>query len=257
MCRLLRADTFRILHSHWLWIFLGGLLLMSSGLILMQYTAMDYTVPLSRVIFLPMSFYGVIVAALVSLYIGEDFSDGCIRNKLIVGIGRNAVYFSDMGISCLACAALFLITTLFSAVVGYWLFPHDAELAKIVHYIFLGMFMSLAYGCIFSVITLLCRNRTTSVVICMFLAFFMLFLCLHTNQALVQPEYKDGVLNPHYVGGAKRIIYGVLHDLNPTGQAAQLSAMECFHPVRFLICDILWGAVAVVGCAIFRKKDIK
>ena len=64
MRKLLSANSFRIFHSKWFWLCLGGMLAMSVGFIIMQYTAMDYTVPLSRVIFLPMSFYGVTVAAL-------------------------------------------------------------------------------------------------------------------------------------------------------------------------------------------------
>lgn len=49
----------------------------------MQATAMDYTVPLSRVIFLPLSLYGVTAAAFVSVFTGADFSDGFVRIKLL------------------------------------------------------------------------------------------------------------------------------------------------------------------------------
>lgn len=85
MTRLLGADTVRMYHSKCFWMCLGGMLIMAVGFLIMQGTAMDYTVPLSRVIFLPMSFYGVAAAALISMFVGEDFSDGFIRNKLIAG----------------------------------------------------------------------------------------------------------------------------------------------------------------------------
>lgn len=257
MRRLLRADGFRMIHSRELWFCIAGMLLTAAGFIFMQYTAMDYEVPLSRVIFLPMSFFGVAVAALVSLYVGQDFSDGCIRNKIIAGRSRKHIYFSCIVVSCIACAAVFLITTLFTVVVGRHLFSQDVGAPEITQYLVLGLFMSMADGCIFSAVTLLNGNKTTAVMSNMFLAFFMLFLCMHTNQILVQPEFKDGILNPHYASGIKRQIYGILHDLNPFGQAAQLSSMNCLNTVRFIFCDFIWGIITV-GCSrIFGKKNIR
>ena len=86
----------------------------------------------------------------------------------------------------------------------------------------------------------------------------MLFLCLHTNEVLVQAEYRDGVLNPRYVGGARRALCGVLHDLNPCGQAAQLSAWQVWHPARAMAFDVFTIAVTTaLGCALFRRKDIR
>ncbi|MDO5147599.1 MAG: hypothetical protein Q4D60_11420 [Eubacteriales bacterium] len=257
MRNLLRADGARLLRSRTFWLCIGGMLLMAAGFIFMQYTAMDYKVPLSRVVFLPVSFYGIVTAALISLYVGQDFQDGGIRNKVIAGNKRTHVYFSSVIMSCLACAAVFLVTTFFTAITSYGLFSHDAELTEIFQYCILGLFMSLAYGSLFSMIALLCRNKTTSIVLCMFIAFFLLFLCLHTNQILMQPEYKNGVLNPHYVTGAKRWIYELLHDGNPSGQSAQLSAMHCLNPIRFLVCDIIWMGITAACGNIFRKCDIR
>jgi hypothetical protein len=89
------------------------------------------------------------------------------------------------------------------------------------------------------------------------LAFFLLVACLHTNQVMIQTEYKDGVLNPAYVDGFAKVVYSVLHDLNPSGQAAQLSAMEVFQPIRCILCDFLWILIAGAGCTIFNRKNIQ
>ena len=89
------------------------------------------------------------------------------------------------------------------------------------------------------------------------LAFFLLCACLHTNQVMVQPEYKNGMPNPAYVDGIVKAVYGVLHDLNPSGQAAQLSTMDIFSPVRWILCDIFWILTAGVGCALFNRKNIQ
>lgn len=104
---------------------------------------------------------------------------------------------------------------------------------------------------------MLSGNKVTAAVLCMGMAFFMLFACLHTNQIMVQPEYKNGVLNPAYVDGAAKTVYAFLHDINPSGQAAQLSTMEVFHPVRWLICDLGWVLATSVVFVLFEHKNIQ
>lgn len=120
----------------------------------------------------------------------------------------------------------------------------------------LGMGMCLAYGSIYCTITMLCGNKTTAAVLCMGVAFFLLFASLHTNQIMVQPEYKNGAINPSYVDGFAKTLYAVLHDLNPTGQAAQLSTMYIFHHVRFFFCDLAWILPTAIGMFIFNRKNI-
>ena len=256
--RLLGADTVRMYHSKCFWMCLGGMLIMAVGFLIMQGTAMDYTVPLSRVIFLPMSFYGVAVAALVSMFVGEDFNDGFIRNKLIAGRSRKTVFLSTLIVCWAACVILYLITTGFTYFAGRFFFEADITLMDFWRHLLLGILTCLAYGSIFCTVSTLVGKKAGAVLICMGLAFLMLFLSLHTNQVMVQPEYKNGLLNPHYVRGPLKAVYAILHDCNPTGQAAQLSAMHVFQPVRWIVCDLLWMlAAAVLGTTLFQRADIR
>lgn len=258
MRRLLSANLTRLRKDPAPRLFLAGMLLLACGLMFMQHTAMDYTVPLSRVIFLPLSLYGVGAAAFVSVFVGTDFSDGFIRSKLISARSRDDVVVSHILTSCAGCAVVYGAVTLFALAAGALFFQNDVGPARLLEYLALGLGMSFAYGTIFSVITMLSGSKTRAVILCMVLAMLMLFLSLHTNQLLVQTEYKDGILNPHYVGGVRRALYGFLHDLNPTGQAAQLSTWEYWNPLRGIACDILWIAGAgISGSLSFRRKDIK
>ena len=257
MRKLLSADTFRLFHSKWFWLCLGGMLTMSVAFIIMQYTAMDYEVPLSRVIFLPMSFYGAALAAFISLFVGEDFSDGFIRNKIIAGHSRYSIFASNLIISWIACVVVYLIVIFFTVTIGSFFFEINITLNSFCKYLSLGIGMCIAYGCIYCSITMLCGSKTTATVLSMGLAFFFLCVSLHTNQVMVQPEYKDGVLNPAYVDGFAKSVYAVLHDLNPTGQAAQLSAMNVFHPVQWFICNLFWVFATVLGMLCFKHKNIQ
>ena len=229
MIRMLRADLKRLWKSAALRLSLIGMLALASAFMAIQATSMDYTVPLSRVIFLPMSMYGVFMGALVSVFVGMDFSDGFIRNKLLAADHRSSLVLAQILVSCIACAIVYAIVTLFTAGVGQFFFENNVDSLTFIRFFFLGM------G----------------------LAFVMLFLAMHTNSILVQPEFKDGVLNPKYVGGIRRFLSGILHDLNPCGQAAQLSTWEVWNPVRIVVLDLtMIAGMSALGCGLFRRKNI-
>lgn len=258
MMRLLRADFARLWKSRDFRLALAAMLALAAGLMAMQGTAMDYAVPLSRVIFLPLSVYGVVMAAFVSAFVGTDFSDGFIRNKLLATARRDSLVISQIIVSGAACAIVYALVTAFSAGVGQFFFENNVDGKDFALYCLLGMGMSLTMGCLFCVVTLLCGNKTRAIVVCMGLAFGMLFLCLHTNGILVQAETKNGALNPNYVGGLRRVVCSVLHDLNPYGQAAQLSAWMVWHPVRGQAFNMaLIVGLVFLGCRGFRGKDIQ
>lgn len=257
MRKLLAADSKRMIRSRWFWLCMAGMLSMAGVFVVMQHTAMDYTVPLSRVIFLPMSFFGLFAAAFVSLFVGEDFGDGFIRNKVIAGLSRYSIFVSSLLVSSCACIVIYLVVTVFTAGIGSLLFEINIDAPQFFTHLLLGMGMCIAYASIYCSITVLCGNRTTSVVLCMGIAFTLLCACLHTNQVMIQPEYKDGLPNPAYVDGIRKAIYALLHDLNPSGQAAQLSAMVIFSPARWFACDLSWVLAAGICSAIFQHRNIQ
>lgn len=257
MIRILRADMVRLRKSMAFRLSLIGMLVLSVFFMVMQATGMDYTVPLSRVIFLPMSMYGVAMAAFISVFVGTDFSDGFIRNKLLAADHRCSLVVSQIIVSCMGCLIIYITITVFTAAAGRFFFENNVDQAVFFRYFLLGIGMSLVTGCMFSVITMLCGSKTTAVLWCMGLAFAMLFLCLHTNEILVQTAYKNGAPNPRYVSGIRRELCSILHDLNPCGQAAQLSGWDVWHPIRGLLFNVMQIiGLPAVCCVLFRRKDI-
>jgi len=258
LIRLLRADFFRLFRSRWLWLSVLAMLLLSLGFVSMQYAGMDYVVALDRVVFLPLSVYGVIASALISLFVGEDFSDGCIRNKIAAGRSRSAIFLSHLIVSCFSCAVLYFVMLTVTISLGLVFFENNVPVRQLLSLTALGLLTCMAYAAVFSMLTLLIGSRTNGVVICMIVSFAMLFAALHTNQIVIQQPVKDGLPNPHYVSGVARHVYIWLHDLNPTGQAAQLSAMSCQSPLRWMGMTAAWLLIAVVvGTKIFAEKDIR
>lgn len=258
MKRLFRAECVRLRRSAAFWLAMAAMLAVSCALMIMQSTAMDYSVPLSRVVFLPLSMYGIAAAAFVSVFIGADFSDGFIRNKLLAAAKRRDYVLPEIAVACMGCAVIYAVVTLFSAVVARSFFVNDIAPAALGGHFLLGLAMALATGCLFSVIALLCGSKAKSAILCMALAFGMLFLCMHTSEIVSQAPLRGGAPNPHYVGGFRRQLSELLHDLNPYGQAAQLSTWRVLHPACAAIIDLVWiVALPAIGCALFERKDIR
>ena len=258
MIKILRADFIRLRRNSAFWLSLIGMLVLAAAFMSIQATSMEYTVPLSRVIFLPMSMYGIAMAAFVSVFAGTDFSDGFIKNKLLTAKNRSSLVISKITVCCIGCLIVYIIVTVFSVCIGRFFFENNVEAVVFIRFFIIVIGMSIVTGCLFSVITMICGNKTRAIILCMGLAFGLLFLCIHTNEVLVQTEYKEGVLNPHYIGGTRREICSLLHDLNPCGQAAQLSAWEVLHPKRTLIINFaVIASSSTLGSLLFRRKDIK
>lgn len=258
MIRMLKADFIRLRTSFAYRLSLIGMLVLASAFMFIQATAMDYSVPLSRVVFLPLSLYGIVMASFVSVFIGADFSDGIVRNKLLTAKKRSSLVISQIIVSCTGCIIVYIVVTVFSAGIGHFFFENDVISTVFIQFFTIGIGMSIVIGCLFSVVTMICGNKTQAIILCMILAFGMFFVCLHTNQVLIQTEYKNGVPNPHYVGGIRRQIYSILHDINPCGQAAQLSAWNVWHPIRVQVMNLFVIVCAsALGCLLFRRKDVR
>ncbi len=254
---LLRMDLYHAYRGKWIWLCAGAMVCLAAVFCVMQATAMDYTVALDRVIFLPMSFYGIANAVLVSIVIGTNDSDGILKNKIVSGKKRTHIALSGMLTSWAIGLTVYLLTLATSYSLGLSLFKNNVPTPKLVGFVFLGMCTCLAYSSLFCAITMLIGKKAVAVATCSCLAFGLLFLSLHTNSVLAQDRIKDAALNPHYLSGLKRMIYEILHDVNPTGQAAQLSEMKCLHPVRFILTDIISVALfTALGMAGMKRRDI-
>lgn len=256
--RLLRADMHRMLHSRWFVLAMGFMLLSSLFFISMQYNGMDYVVALDRVIFLPISFYGVATAALCSLFTGDDFSGGFIRCKLIAGRSRSAVYLSNVIACAFASLLAYLLMLCLTLGIGVHLFENNVNFDHLLKCALLGMLTCIVQAVIFSSLTMFLQNKATAAAVCMGLAFGMLFLALHTNQIVIQEPIKNDLPNPAYVTGFRRAAWFFLHDFNPCGQAAQLSDMTVLSPTRWIVCDLLWLIVFLpCGAKLFERSDIR
>lgn len=119
---------------------------------------------------------GIVLSVFCSLFIGTEYSDGTIRNKIIVGHTRTAVYLSNLVVCmtagvfiCLSCVAASLLVGI--PLLGY--FQSDIRILLLL--LLCSFVMSFAYAGIFTLIAMLNQNKAIVAVFCILGAFILLF----------------------------------------------------------------------------------
>ncbi|MCI9058100.1 MAG: ABC transporter permease subunit [Oscillospiraceae bacterium] len=230
------------------------------------------SVPLENRYFVLALMPGIVLSAFCSLFVGGEYSGGTIRNKITVGHTRDAVYLASL-CTCIAAGGLACLAYIVPMVVlGIPLLGiFQMELGAVVWFTLCVFVMTGSLCAVFTLIAILNQNRAVTAIICITLAYFLLFLGIYLNSRLTELEIipareyiengqillREAEKNPAYVSGLKRTVYQALYCL-PGCQAVQLvaEAENCpwSLPLISALCAI--GSTAA-GLALFRRKDLK
>lgn len=237
----------------------------------------DFVIPVLDELFV--TYYpliGGLCAILTGLFIGREYSDGTMRNKVIAGHSRTAIYLSNFVVTTAAGCLLNIAWIVPMLVLGIPMFGMFSNPGTIAAYTIVSFFMIAAFTAVFTAFAMLITNKTNSSisVLCMFL--FMLMLGSACYNQLCEPEMIQGgdivvadsgnvsvekmepESNPDYVSGNTRRILAFVKDFLPTGQAIQMSNEEEINPVIMLLYSSAIVVLSTGVCiTVFRKKDLR
>lgn len=269
---LLRADFSRLWRSASFWV---SVLVMAAAAVFelaVSYPHREQPGILDNRYMLFVLMSGVVLAAFCSLFVGAEYSDGTIRNKIAVGHSRANLYLANL-VTCAAAGVLVCLGYILPmAAAGVPLMGgFELPLPSILRFTLCAFLMTASLCAVFTMAALLNQNKAVVAIICIFLAYFLLFLGIYLNSRLTEQaiipaqEYiengqilvREAMPNPSYVQGIKRTIFEILYDL-PGCQAVQLVATAEACPVRLPLVSL--GTIAVstgIGLALFRRMDLK
>lgn len=276
MNRLLASNFSRLLKSKVFWITIAGMLLYGVGTCISSYQNQikyDTAVTLDGIFFLHMILIGAFCAVFCSLFIGTEYSDGTIRNKLMIGHRRSSIYLSNLIVSSAAGLLMCLIYFMTVSAIGIPLFGFLQTDPKIIWLMILNSaLLIISYCSVFTMLSMLSQNKAVVAVISIIGFFVLFFLAMNIYARLSAPEFYESYImgeavgdmtsqamaNPQFLRGSEREIWQFFFDFLPTGQAAQISNLEAVHPFRLPLYSLAALALtAVPGILAFRKKDIK
>lgn len=251
MSKLLRADFACMWKSRMFWLCTAS----SIGMVI--FLAMIEAISSSPdyVIFEGYTYVSMMLSVFVSMYIGTEYSDGTIRNKITAGHSRFAIYFADFIVCAAASVLMYLVSILALAACAaamQWKFIIPAD--KLLLPVMCSFVSIIAYTAVFASVSMLVCSRSVSMVISVFLFIILSAAGMRIDTALSEDEYgyaiEDGVYmdeygeetmhavkNPDYVGGTKRRVYLFLNDFLPTCQMTQLQNFSAYYEMAAAYAD--------------------
>lgn len=284
MSRLFTSTFFRMLKKIVFWILLICMFIYG------VYSASNFASEVSAgfaidgCVFDFVPFMGLVAAIFISLFVGSEYSDGTIRNKLVVGHSRMQIYLANLIVCAFACVLISLAYIAGIIVVNN---SKGGELLTETNVITMclisSLFVSVAFASIMTMLAMLNTNKAGNVVVSMILALVLLVSSSYIYQRLGEPEIYDNYVsvneagiptqveqspNPLYIDGTPRTVLEVVNDLLPSGQAMQLADAFDSEGIahknienasyRWLGYSILVIVVtSSLGIALFRKKEIR
>lgn len=271
MIRLLKAGLFRLKKDilFWLFIFLTiGLAVFT----LVSYIPME-GVTLDNALNNFIAYIGLFIAIFVSIFVGKEYSQGIIRNKIIVGHSRASIFLTNLIISIivsLLCEIIYLtIIFLFGR---HLLGQLQMALSNFIGTLANTVLIIVSFCSIYNFITMLCSEITISTTICivLFIAMFVaqgtFSLIAHSNKYIENVSYdKEGnkhiisqEIDPKYPGEQKIKIAKIIYLAIPQGQAMEIKNNNLDSLQQMNIYSIiLIGVINILGIYIFSKKDLK
>ncbi|MEG1015143.1 MAG: ABC transporter permease subunit [Clostridia bacterium] len=275
MRNLLCANFARLWKNKAFWacmIFMAGFGLFSVG---MRYRNAP-AAPIDQIFFFQAVIIGLVSPLFCGLFLGTEYSDGTMRNKLIVGQKREKIYLSSF-IVC-TCSAVMMVASNYTAVAlaGIPLLGGiEVPMAGFLFMTFTSLMLTVAFCALLTAIGTNVQNKPSSLIANILSVSLLFAVAILINSALNEPEYLidytriisvdpiDGAQlatepNPAYITGATRSIYQIFLDALPTGQAIQLSQMSAPNGLQLPFYSCIISIVSTIaGLWIYRKKDLK
>ena len=133
-----------------------------------------------------------IIPIIVGLFIGTDYSDGTIRNKLVVGHTRINLYLANL-ITCISVSVLiYLAGIAASYITSLICFKNDVlSASETFLFVIAGILITASWTAICTLISMLLHSKAGSVVITLLIACFMAIFSVEIIYALTEPEFLD------------------------------------------------------------------
>ena len=223
---------------------------------------------------------GFLIAIFTSLFVGAEYSDGTIRNKIVAGHSKKNIYLSNLIVSILVGIFLELIYLIVISIFSIPIFGlvqmNFSQLAVILLDIIM---IIIVYSSIFNFIALICSNITISTVSSLLLILIMFVIDMLLSPTANSTEYiqknivmnKKGnvtyevVKNEDYPGKLVQTICKTISNFNPVSQAIEISGNKInmneedfnnmkVYPLYSLGLIII---ITAIGIYLFNIKELK
>lgn len=231
--------------------------------------------PPDGVLFAGTFYLSILIAVIVCLHIGTEYSDKTMRNKIALGHSRSAIYFVNWIVCNIGVFVMYLMYVLVSLISGHVLTNgYLTAPSAMVGDLAISFVITMVYTSVMLMIVMVVQSKSAGAVISLVMAIVAMFAGATVMQKLNEPEYMttdilinyNGDLNdthqpnPAYVSGTEREILLVMADVLPSSQSMQL-AEGSFAPEKLKVLPVYSCVIVLlslgIGIRIFRREDLK
>ncbi len=279
MIKLLSASLQRLFRDKLLWIAAAALFTLSAFMIIKNGISVSDIDAAKNVKSLNSCFFNILpvisffYAVFISFFIGTEYSDGTIRNKIVIGHSRTDIYFSNY-ITCFTGSIIILTAMLCGCAAGVPFFGFwQGGIKDFFIKILLCVFITATFTAILTLISMLSSNKAITVVITIIACLVITILSSTIYNVLQEAEFTrefislsadgkvvlgDEIPNPAYVSGVERKIDEWLLQFLPAGQSILIANEEITNPFMNIVYSVIFTITAnVCGVLAFRKKNLK
>lgn len=215
------------------------------------------------------------VPVLVGNFVGTEYSDGTIRNKLIVGHKRSNIYLANLIVCSAGTLMGVILHILINCTVGTALC--GMEVLTVPKILEITLYMIIAFISVTAIMvmfTMFVKSKASASVTVLIVTMIMFIATLTISNKLSQPEYYEGgkyfdeetqelvdierEKNPDYLTGTKRKVYQTIYDVMPVSHMYESAMNNTENAGKFAGYDgIILVVTTALGIILFRKKDLK
>lgn len=283
MSKLIFAGLMRLRKSRLFWAVTGALAAIHA------IVALDHvqnSTNFEWILFDFMPYFCFVEAGFVSLFLGTEYSDGTMRNKIAVGHTRAAVYGANLVVSVLACLLFQMAMFAVVCAIGLCRMGTISDPLATAFFMLCALLACIAFAALFTALTMANSHKAGATVVAFCAAFLLVFAAAQIQDLLDQPASwqsgpitiaEDGTIrmeqtevyeNPNYIpDGPVRDTLTALVAFMPSGQAIGLAELysrwvdqlpDAGGRWYWPVCSILFALiVTTAGLQIFKRKDIK
>lgn len=219
-------------------------------------------------------YIGVFIAIFASQFIGTEYTDGTMRNKLFVGHSRHNVYLANLLVTG-AAGFIFLLTHMAVAVLLGVPFTGTAAITAVslsAWRLCSLALIAVVYAALFTLFAMLDSNKARVSVVTLLLSLAMILCGICVTGKLAEPELtsrmvmqedgsfqrENGIPNPAYLDGTMRSIFAWMDVSLPSSQALRIANQKMDFDGRLPFCSAgITVLLTFCGVKLFQKKDIR
>lgn len=242
----------------------------------------DYKFYLDVFVFNLAPYTAILSAVFITLFLGTEYSNKTIRNKLIVGHTRTNIYLADF-ITCFAGSVTVIALWFVGMIPGVFLTDgFEMGFSGVMEYFFIAVGFTAVFCSIFVLIGTLAPNKALAVVLVMAVWFALMFAANFVEENMTNFNFDNMIIvenGKETIAEEVRnqlMVYRMLSRINPAGQAIFM-AFAAYGNLSYSIGDFLFDLgplynsslldilfslvitviITAVGIFFFRKKELK